>query len=73
MEFIVDEDEFIMKLRLESLVWAVYVNYAILILTILFVYELHFFSILVFNMFTLLIFFAIRFNLLLKRANTEEA
>jgi len=56
------EDEFIAKIRLESLVWATYVNYAILILAIMFVYEMTFLWVLVFNMFTLLIFFLIRFN-----------
>ena len=56
------EDELISKMRLESLVWATYVNYLILILAILFVYGMSFFWILVFNMFTVLFFFIIRFN-----------
>jgi len=56
------EDEFISKIRLESLVWATYINYAILILAIIFVYDIAFFWALVFNMFTLLFFFLIRFN-----------
>ena len=56
------EDEFISKIRLESLVWATYINYAILILAIIFVYDMPFFWVLVFNMFTLLIFFLVRFN-----------
>lgn len=59
------EDEFIAKLRWESLVWATYVNYAILILAILFVYEMSFFWVLVFNMFTILIFFMVRFHWIL--------
>ncbi len=58
----VDEDEFISKIRLESLVWAVYLNYAILLLAILFVYGLSFLWVMIFNMFTILIFFIIRFN-----------
>ncbi len=57
-----DEDEFISKIRLESLVWAVYLNYAILFLAILFVYSLSFLWVMIFNMFTILIFFIIRFN-----------
>lgn len=56
------EDEFISKIRLESLVWSTYVNYAILLLALIFVYEMAFFWVLVFNMFTLLVFFLIRFN-----------
>ena len=56
------EDEYIANIRLESLVWAVYVNYGVLILSFLFVYEFSFLIILVFNIFTLLFFFIIRFN-----------
>jgi hypothetical protein len=56
------EDEFISKIRLESLVWATYMNYVILILAIIFVFNMTFFWVLVFNMFTLLVFFLVRFN-----------
>lgn len=56
------EDELISAIRLKSLVWATYINYGILMLAIMFVYDFSFFNILVFNMFTLLIFFIIRFN-----------
>ncbi len=56
------EDEFISKIRLDSLVWAVYVNYIILILAILFIYGTVFLWALAFNMFTILLFFIIRFN-----------
>lgn len=61
------EDEFISKIRLESLLWATYVNYAILIITILFVYGGSFFWVLVFNIFTILLFFIIRFNLVIRK------
>jgi hypothetical protein len=56
------EDEYISKIRLDSLVWAVYINYIVLILSIIFVYDFIFFWVLVFNMFTILIFFIVRFN-----------
>lgn len=62
------EDEFISKIRLESLVWATYINYVILIFSILFVFGLSFFYVLIFNMFTILIFFVIRFNWLLHKS-----
>lgn len=65
------EDEFIAKIRLESLVWATYINYAILLLTILFIYDLVFFWGLVFNMFTILIFFIIRFNWVLNKTKNQ--
>lgn len=63
------EDEYISKIRLDSLVWAVYINYFILILTIIFVYDLAFLTILVFNMFTVLFFFILRFNWILYKTN----
>jgi len=70
-----DEDEYISKIRMESLIWATYVNYFILILAIVFVFDLSFFSVLVFNMFTILLFFIIRFHYVLyksKRINENE-
>lgn len=36
------EDEYISKTRLESLVWAVYLNYGILLISFLFIYDLSF-------------------------------
>jgi len=58
------EDEFIYKLRKDSLVWALFVNYSILFIAILFVYDTSFLQILFFNMFTPLLFFVIRFSVL---------
>jgi small-conductance mechanosensitive channel len=55
------EDEFIAKIRMESLVWATYINYAILIFCMLFFYGIGFFYVMIFNMFTILVFFIIRF------------
>tara|TARA_R110000868_G_scaffold203572_1_gene451437 strand:- start:1528 stop:1995 length:468 start_codon:yes stop_codon:yes gene_type:complete len=66
------EDEFIYKLRKDSLVWAIIANYIILMLTIIFVYSLTFFDVLVFNMFTPLIFFIVRFNFLKLKSNSHE-
>lgn len=58
------EDEFIYKLRTESLIWALIFNYAVLIFTVIFIYGLTFFDVMVFNMFTPIIFFVFRFNFL---------
>ncbi len=63
-----NEDEFISKMRLESLLWATYINYTILILGMLFVYGLAFFWVLVFNMFTIMIIFIIRFNWVIRKS-----
>ncbi len=56
------EDEFITRLRLESLQFAVYLNYAILILQIIVVHNTAFFDIMVYNMFSILLLFIIRFR-----------
>jgi small-conductance mechanosensitive channel len=58
------EDEFIYKLRKDSLVWALVVNYSILLVAVLFVYDMTFLHILFFNMFTPLLFFVTRFSVL---------
>ena len=63
-----DEDEYISKIRMESLIWATYVNYFILILAILFVFDMSFFSVLIYNMFTILLFFMVRFHYLLYKS-----
>jgi hypothetical protein len=62
------EDEFIAKVRLESLLWATYINYGVLIFCFLFFYEFEFLYVMIFNMFTILIFFIIRFYYILYRA-----
>lgn len=56
------EDEFIANIRLSSLLWAVYVNYILLFLAFIFIYGTAFFTVMVFNMFTVLIIFIVRFN-----------
>ena len=57
-----DEDEYISKLRLESLVWSVYANYLVLLFAFLFVNGMSFMWVMIFNMYTILFFFIIRFH-----------
>jgi len=63
------EDEFIAQSRLESLLWATYFNYSLLLLAIIFVYGMDFFSVLIFNMFTHLLIFLMRFKYVLYKNN----
>lgn len=63
-----NEDEFIASIRLKSLLWAVLVNYLLLIIAFLVVYELPFFTVMTFNMFTVLLLFIFRFHYLLYRS-----
>ena len=53
------EDEYILKIRLDSLVWAIYINYIMLFLTIIFIFKDSFTKILIYNMFTMFVFFII--------------
>ncbi len=67
------EDEFISKVRLSSLKWAILLNYGILLFSTIFLYHTNFMSIMIYNMFTPLIIFIIRFNYLIyKKADHEE-
>ncbi len=56
------EDEQIAQLRLDSLQWAIYLNYAFFIICVLFIYGVHFIPVLIFNIISPLIFFIIRFR-----------
>ena len=64
------EDEFIKELRLSSLLWSVWVNYILLFLAFCFIYGMSFLNVMIYNMFTVLIIFIIRFNYILYR-NTK--
>ena len=59
------EDEFIAEIRLSSLLWAVFVSNTLLLLAFLFVYGTPFLDVMVYNMFTTLIIFIVRFNYIL--------
>jgi len=61
------EDEFITRIRMESLIWATYVNYGILVLAILLFYSFAFLQVMVLNMFTILFFFLVRFHWALRK------
>jgi hypothetical protein len=69
------EDERISNLRLESLVWSVYVNSIFLIFAILFFYNEAFLDIMAYNICTPLILFVARFNLVMwiERKNLKKA
>lgn len=59
------EDERIAQIRLESLQWGIYTNYLILFLCICLVYDMSFFYVMIYNMFTPLVIFVVRFYWLL--------
>ncbi|SIO45717.1 hypothetical protein [Chitinophaga niabensis] len=61
------EDEYINKVRLESLQISVLINYLLLIICILLIYDVEFLSVMTYNMFTILLLFIIRFNFIIYR------
>jgi hypothetical protein len=65
------EDEWVAKIRLESLLWSVYVNTGLVFLAILFLYSDAFLSAMIYNLFTTLIFFIIRFNFMIWSENRK--
>ncbi len=68
-----NEDEYISELRLSSLLWAVYVNYALLLLAFIFIYNMSFLAVMIYNMFTILLIFIIRFHFILYRTSKLSA
>lgn len=63
------EDEQISQLRLDSLRWSIYLNYLILILSLIFTTGIDFIDILRINLWVPLVFFIIRFRWVLFRLN----
>jgi len=61
------EDEYIAEVRLNALLWAVLVNYSLLLVAFAFVYGLSFLTVMIYNMFTVLILFIARFHIALYR------
>lgn len=57
------EDELIAKLRIDSLILSLYINYGFVIIGILFVYNYEFIYIMEFNLFTPLILFILVFRI----------
>jgi hypothetical protein len=63
------EDEHFAQLRLDSLQWAIYINYLIFILCVIFINGFKFIEIVAYNVITPLIFFIIRFRWVIFRLN----
>ncbi|NLR61621.1 hypothetical protein HGH93_26195 [Chitinophaga polysaccharea] len=57
-----NEDEYIAAVRRESLQWSIYINYGLLLIGTWTFYNWDYFAVLVYNMFTPLIFFILRFH-----------
>ena len=66
------EDEMISHLRLNSLLVALYINYALLIVAALVVYNLDFLQVMIYHMFTILIVFMVVFRYQVWRTQKGE-
>ncbi len=69
------EDEYVAKIRMESLMWATYICYGLLIFCILFIYGFSFLYVMIVNLFALLVVFVSRFQFMLyksKRLKDEK-
>ena len=65
------EDEMVRQVRFNSLLVALYVNYAVLIVCSLLVYDLDFLLVMMYNMFTMLLIFMVVFRYRMWRLNKE--
>jgi Ca2+-dependent lipid-binding protein len=62
------EDEMISHIRLNSLLVSLYINYAVLIVASLLVYDLDFLQVMIYQMFTILLVFMVVFRYQVWRA-----
>ncbi len=67
-----NEDEYISKIRYESLVWSTYLNYGLIVFFTIFLYGMPYLNVLFYNMFTLLFFFIIRFHYMIFKLNSNS-
>lgn len=63
------EDEMVSKIRLDSLVWATYFNYIIIILCYIFLHGFTFMFVMMVALFSHLLFFIIRFRWMMYKQN----
>ncbi len=67
-----EEDEFVQRIRLNALKWAVFVNYGLLLFAMVFIYGMIFFNVMMYNMFTVLIIYILRFYYLMFKFRRHE-
>lgn len=63
------EDEMVSKIRLDSLVWATYFNYILILLCYMFLYGFAFLNVMMVALFSHLLFFIIRFRWMMYKQN----
>lgn len=66
------EDEMVSKIRLDSLVWATYFNYIVILLCYMFIYGIAFLNVMMVALFSHLLFFIIRFRWIMYKQNKSS-
>jgi hypothetical protein len=66
------EDEYIAKIRYESLVWATYFNFGFLLFSTFFIFGTVYFEVMILNIFSMLLFFIIRFHYMIYKLQKSE-
>ena len=65
------EDEYINQIRLNSLQYSVFLNYILLFICILFIHGFAFFNVMVYNLFTIILIYIIRFHYFIYKNSTK--
>ena len=66
------EDEWVARTRLDAMLWAVYLNTILLLLSIIFLYDNLFWQVMILNLFTAPLFFLLRFRYILWQSEKEN-
>ena len=66
------EDEWVARTRLDAMLWAVYLNTILLLLSIIFLYGDYFWQVMILNLFTAPLFFLLRFRYVLWQSEKEN-
>ena len=66
------EDEYINQIRLNSFQYSVFLNYILLFICILFVHGIPFFHVMVYNLFTVILIYILRFQFLIYKNSINE-
>ena len=66
------EDEYINQIRLNSLQNSVFFNYILLFFCIVFIHGIPFFHVMIYNLFTIILIYILRFHFLIYKNATNE-
>ena len=66
------EDEYINQIRLNSFQYSVFLNYILLFICIVFIHGIPFFHVMVYNLFTVILIYILRFHFLIYKNTINE-